>query len=104
MQILFMEGTLRMLAPIRTYEPKIALSGKEVSRPPSIKITNSLMEVSEQVIFKTAVKSQKKWGMALSAQKDRRDRRRVCNSAWTQEKNQDPTNSKTQKPALMMVL
>ena len=60
-----------------------------------MKITNSLREVSEQVNFKRAVRSQKKWGMLLSAQKDSRDRRRVCSKAWTQEKNQDPAASKT---------
>lgn len=86
MQIILMEGTLRMLALMWTYEPKIALSGEKVRRTSLMKITNSLREVSEQVIFKSAVNLQKKWGMLLSAQKDRWDRRRVCNNTWTQEK------------------
>ena len=43
----------------------------------AVKMTSSLRDVSEQESFSRAPRSQKKWGMVWSAQKDSRVRRRV---------------------------
>ena len=47
--------------------------------PPMGKTISSLREVSEQLNFRRAVRSQKKWEIVLSAQKDSWTKRRVCN-------------------------
>ena len=44
---------------------------------PAVKMASSLRDVSEQESFSRALRSQKKWGIVWSAQKDSRFRRRV---------------------------
>ena len=101
---LLVEGTLRTMVPIRTYEPKMILRGTMKSIPPSVKMTSSLMEMSEQLVFRRAGRSQKKLGMVFSAQKDSWTKRRVCNRAWIQQKNQDTATSEMHSSCLMTVV
>lgn len=49
---------------------------------PTVKMASSLRDVSEQESFNRASRSQKKWGMLWSAQKDSRVRRRVWHRHW----------------------
>lgn len=63
---------------------------------PAVKITKWLREVSEQDNLSRAARSQKKWGIVWSAQKDSRARRRVCKRAQTHAMTQDPATSMTQ--------
>ena len=72
--------------------------------PPTIKMTSSLMEVSEQLNFRRAAGSQKKWEMVFYALKDSWTKMRVCNRAWIQPRNQDPAAKETHSSCLMMVL
>ena len=74
-----MEETLRTTVSKRIYKPRILLKGRMKSNPPTVKMTSSLREVSEQLNFRRAVRSQKKWEIVLSAQKDSWTKRRVCN-------------------------
>ena len=101
---LLVDGALGTMVPIRTYEPKMLLRGKMNSIPPSVKMTSSLMEMSEQLIFRRAGRSQKKLGMVFSAQKDSWTKRRVCNRAWIQQKNQDTATNETHSSCLMTVV
>ena len=99
-----MEGALKMMAPIRIYEPKTMAKGKNKSIPPCVKMTSSLREVSEQLSFRSTVRSQKKWVTVLLAQKDSRTKRSVCNRATLQEMIQEAATNSTHRPSLMMVV
>ena len=93
-----------MMAPIRIYEPKIIAKGTNKSIPPSRKMTSSLREVSEQLSFRSTVRSQKKWVTTLLAQKDNQTKRSVCNRALLQWTIQEAATSSTHSPSLMMVV
>ena len=98
------EETLRTVVPIRIDEHKILLKGRMKSVPPTGKMRISLRDLSKQLNFRRAAGSQKKWGMMLSAQNDSWTKRRVCNRAWIQQRNQDPATKETHSTCLMMVL
>ena len=77
LQIPLVEGTFRMVAPMWPYEIKMHTSGRTMTATPTVKMASSLRDVSEQESFSRAARSQKKWGIVWSAQKDSWVRRRV---------------------------
>lgn len=93
-----------MMPAIWIYEPKIPLNGRMSTNAPSVRISSSLKEVSEQEDLSTAARSQKKCGMTVPAQKDNWSTRRVCKRAWMQEKNQDPATRMIHSSSLMVVV
>ena len=60
--------------------------------------------MSEKDSLRRVARSQKKWGIMLSAQKDRGARRRVQVRALAQERSQDPANRHRHSSPLMMVV
>ena len=69
--------TLRTVVPLQIHESRILHKGRMNSLSPTEKVTRSLREVSEQLNFKRAVRSQKKWEIVLSTQKESYAKR-VC--------------------------
>ena len=92
----FVDGILRTAQVIRTYEARMQTNGVIMIRAPSVRIITSLRCVSEQESLRRGVTSQKKWGMALSAQKESRAISRVCNRTFKLAMIHDPVTSRVQ--------
>ena len=92
----FVDGILRTAQVMRTYEARMHTNGVIMIRAPSVRITTSLRCVSEQESLRRGVTSQKKWGMALSAQKESRAISRVCKSISRLAVTHDPVTSRAQ--------
>jgi hypothetical protein len=89
-----MEGVLRMVAPMWPYETRMHMNGTVITATAKVRITNSLIVVSEPDNLSKAERSQKKWGRVLSLKKERRVRRTVCTRELAEEKTQDPITSR----------
>ena len=92
----FVDGILRTAQVIRTYEARMQTNGVIMIRAPSVSIITSLRCVSEQESLRRGVTSQKKWGMALSAQKESRAISRVRNRTFKLAMIHYPVTSRVQ--------
>ena len=92
----FVDGTRRTAQVIWIYEARMQINGVIMIREPSVRIITSLRCVLEQESFRRGVTSQKKWGMALSAQNESRAISRVCSRPSRLAMTHDPATSRAQ--------
>jgi hypothetical protein len=73
------------------------MNGTVMTTTAKVRITSSLIVVSELDSFSKAERSQKKWWTVLSLKRERRAKRRVCTRPLEEENAQDTITSRTQR-------